>query len=114
MPGNPGALDQWVRFERPVRTSDPAGGSTVTWQEVATVWADVAPLSASERSAGGKIEAANMYRIRIRRLAGLDAQMRLIWLSNGDAALNIRGLNDPGPRAPMQELTAEMGVGVPG
>ena len=114
MPGNPGVMDQQIRIEQPSRTPDSAGGATVSWTEVATVWAEVVPLSASERTAGGKIEAANMHRIRIRRMPGLDAQMRLVWVSNGNAVLNIRGVNDPGPRAAMQELTAEMGVGVPG
>ncbi|MBN9025581.1 MAG: head-tail adaptor protein [Rhizobiales bacterium] len=36
-----GQLSNRVTLERPVRSGDGAGGATVDWQEVATLWARI-------------------------------------------------------------------------
>ena len=45
-----GHLRQRISVERPVRTSDGGGGAAESWVLVAEVWAQIRPLSGSERA----------------------------------------------------------------
>lgn len=58
---------------------DPVTGETSqSWQEVATVWAAIEPLSAREFIAASATQSAITARIVIRYRDGLNASMRLI------------------------------------
>lgn len=65
---NPGRLDRRVTLQYSVPTRDAAGGESLTWYEVATVWAEQAQVD------GGRLYAAEakhyesglVYRIRHR------------------------------------------------
>ena len=74
-------LDTRIRIERKVVTHDPQYGTEqVTWTEFACVWAevkDIRPLKA-ERLADSIQIGRSPARIRIRYLAGLAADMRII------------------------------------
>ena len=74
-------LDTRIRIERKVVARDPQYGTeAVTWAEFATVWAEVKDIlpSRAERLADSIQIGRRSARIRIRYLAGLSADMRII------------------------------------
>lgn len=82
-------LDTRIRIERKIVTPDPLYGTeTVTWVEFATVWADVQDVlpSRTERLADNIAIANRPARIRLRHLAGITPDMRVII---GDRTLQI-------------------------
>ena len=74
-------LDTRIRIERKVVTHDPQYGTEqVTWTEFACVWAEVKDIlpSRAERMANQIQIARRPARIRIRYLAGITPDMRVI------------------------------------
>jgi len=74
-------LDTRIRIERKVVTRDPQYGTEiVAWAEFACVWAEVKDIlpSKAERLADSIQIGRRPARIRIRYLAGLAADMRII------------------------------------
>lgn len=79
-----GRLRQRLRIEAPHRVQDPdTGALTTTWEEVATVYGSIEPLSADSfikaQSVGSKVST----RIVIRYRSGLNTSMRLVDVSDG-------------------------------
>ena len=76
------SLDTRIRIERKLVTRDPQYGTEqVTWVQFAYVWAEVRDIlpSKAERLADSVQIARRPARIRIRYLAGLVADMRVIF-----------------------------------
>ena len=74
-------LDRRIRIKRKVVTRDPQYGTEqVSWTEFACVWAEVKDIlpSRAERLADSIQIGRRPARIRIRYLAGLAADMRII------------------------------------
>jgi SPP1 family predicted phage head-tail adaptor len=74
-------LDTRIRIERKIAVADPLYGTeTVTWAEFATVWAEVQDVlpSRAERLADSIVIANRPARIRMRHLAGITPDMRVI------------------------------------
>jgi SPP1 family predicted phage head-tail adaptor len=108
-----GKYDQRIRIEDEVRTPDGGGGSPVAWTPVAEnpeIWAAVWAISSREQFAGGQLSGVSSYRVRIRRRDDLTTAHRLVWLSNGDMLMNIRGIIDNGRRVDYLELLVDTGV----
>lgn len=75
------SLDTRIRIERKLVTRDPQYGTEqVTWGQFACVWAEVKDIlpSKAERLADSIQIGRKPARIRIRYLAGLAADMRII------------------------------------
>jgi SPP1 family predicted phage head-tail adaptor len=75
------SLDTRIRIERKVVARDPQYGTEeVTWAQFASVWAEVRDIlpSKAERLADSIQIGRKPARIRIRYLAGLAAEMRII------------------------------------
>jgi SPP1 family predicted phage head-tail adaptor len=73
-------LTDRVRIEQPARINDGFGGVTVTWTELATVFADVRPMSMnSETMVADQVTARAAYRVTIRKNISVSASMRLVW-----------------------------------
>lgn len=89
-----GKLRHRVTIQQPGQTQDPATGEPTTdWQDVATVWASVEPLSAREFIAAQAGQSEISARIKIRYREGIDATMRIL---HRGKAYNIEGvLADP-------------------
>ena len=112
---DPGDLDQRVTFQSPSGATDAGGGRATGWTDIAanpTVWANIEALTGREGVEADKLEASARYRVTIRNRSDVDSSMRLVWLTNGNLALNIREMPDPGPRALYREFFAEEGVAV--
>lgn len=85
-----GKLRHRVRIEQYVDVLDSSGEPTrgehgefiKEWQEVATVWAAIEPLSAREFIQSAAMQSQITARIIIRYRSGLNAAMRLVHLVN--------------------------------
>ena len=103
----PGQLDERVTIQSQVRVADAGGGYAESWQDVATVWARVRPLSGRERDMGEQLESPRDYRVTIRRRSDVTTAHRLVWRG---AALNVRFVADAGPRPLYMDLDCQRGV----
>jgi len=67
-PIRPGQLDRRITLRTPVFTPGPRGERVVTWQDLATVWAEVRPLPGTEVLTGAQATtlADTLFRIRWR------------------------------------------------
>lgn len=74
-----GRLRHRVTIQRQTQTQNPLTGElTVTWTNVATVWAAVEPISAREFVVSQEPNARVTARATIRYRDGIDASMRLV------------------------------------
>ncbi len=106
----PGELDQRLRIESQNNAADGQGGFTKGWSTVATVWAEVEPITGREGVEADRLEFALRYRITIRTGQTFDTSARLVWTSNGNKVLNIREIHDAGGRQNFVMIIAESGV----
>ena len=102
-----GSLDQRVTFKREVRTPDGMGGATVEWQDIATLWAMVRPMTGRERERTNRVDAEMMYVIKIRNREDLTEKDIAEWRGR---TLNLRAVKYAGPREMYLEIDAELGV----
>lgn len=81
-----------VLIQRQVEAQDPDNGAViVSWQDVATVWSEISPLSAREFIAAQAEDSKVNTRITIRYRNDVTAKMRLYHASK-DAYYNIEGV----------------------
>lgn len=74
-----GRLRHRVTIQSQTQTQNPLTGElTVTWTDVATVWAAVEPISAREFVAAQEPNARVTTRVTIRYLDGIEPSMRLL------------------------------------
>jgi SPP1 family predicted phage head-tail adaptor len=73
---DPGRLRHRVTLAAPVATPDGAGGETVAWSTVATVWAAVEPVAAAERRIADHLAAAVTHRVILRWRGDVTGGMR--------------------------------------
>ena len=88
-------LRERVRIEQLTRSDDGYGGSTASWGELATVFAQVEPIlsSSNESASAGQRSAYAGYRVRVRMRSDVDASMRIIWKTH---TLTIHSLHEQG------------------
>ena len=61
-----GALSQRITLQQRALAQDPTGGQLATWSDVATVWAEVTPLSGRELIAAQAVASETSHQITIR------------------------------------------------
>lgn len=59
-------LDRALVLEQPVRVADGAGGSTLSWVAVGSLWAELAPGAGREAAGEEVLRASVPYRITVR------------------------------------------------
>ncbi len=91
MSGKIGPLRERVIIEQASMVLDDAGGHTLSWNPIATVWAQIENRSGSEVVVGERIESHRTRRVRIRRRTNIGPGMRLLW---GATPLDIRVVTD--------------------
>ena len=104
----PYALRHKVALEKPVRVSDGAGGYTITWELVATLWAEIRRLRGNEAQAQGKITASNAHLFTLRFRKDINEEMRFCYNAR---LFNIRSIHNVGEKNTSLEVYAEEGVG---
>lgn len=104
-----GKLRHRVTIEKPVRAQDPDTGAIEDdWQEVATVWASVEPLSAKEFVAAQATQSEVEARIKMRSRSDVDATMRIL---HRGQIFNIAGVL-PDPESGRHWMTLPVSRGV--
>lgn len=97
-----------VIIEQMQRTSDGAGGSSVSWSEVDIVWAAVEPLSTTstsrERFNDNQLQTTTRYKITLRYRNDVTADMRLVL---GSRIFDIKSIINPGERNEVLEILVE-------
>lgn len=101
-------LDQRVTFRKEVQTDDGMGGHSTTWEDVATVWAKVRPMSGGEREHSDRENVRANYLIVIRPRDDIDESCIAVWEGT---EFNIRFVKYR-PRSRFLELEAEKGVAI--
>lgn len=101
-------LDQRVMLQQKSVARAANGEEVVTWNDVATVWAEAIPLRGREFFAAAQMQQTVDVRFRIRARAGLAGDMRLQWKAQPyDITAIIPGT---GPYAGFLELMTVSGV----
>lgn len=89
---DPGRLRLRLVLETATPTPDGAGGSTLAWNAVATVAADVTPVNAEERDVGEGLADLTLQKIVIRRRVDVSAGDRF---RLGERLFRIKNITDP-------------------
>jgi SPP1 family predicted phage head-tail adaptor len=88
----PGRLRQRLVLEKPQATPDGAGGSTLVWNAVGIVAAEVTPVKAEERGVGEGISDLILHKIAVRHRADIEAGDRF---RLGQRTMLILAVSDP-------------------
>lgn len=107
MSGLASRLKHQVILQEPQETSDGAGGAQLAWDDVATIWAEIAPLRGGEVLIAGRLQSNVTHRIAIRYREDVTAKMRLLY---GARAFYIQAVLNPEEANATLELFAEEGV----
>ena len=104
-------MRQRVTIQQATETADTAGGTTRSWSDVATVWAEVLPLGGGriERLFANQLQAEASHRITIRYRSGVTTAMRI---SYAGRVFNIRSVTNVNEAGVLLELLVEEGVAV--
>lgn len=84
-----------VVLEEPVESADDIGGVTRSFQPRITLWAQLAPVSASERSEAQQTGSRITHRLSLRWRGDITSAMRFV---AGPGVFDIRGQYDPDGR----------------
>ena len=101
---DPGRLRLRLTLEHASATPDGAGGSTLTWSEVAIVPADVTPIRAEEREAGEGVADLTLHKIVIRKRSDVFGGNRL---RMGERIFRIASVTDPDEDGRFLQLICE-------
>lgn len=101
-----GQLDQRVTLQSRSVVTDAAGQDTITWVDVATVWAQCQALRGREFFAAAQVQQEQTVKVRIRYRADVVQTMRLVWQGR---AYDITGVVPVG-RKEMLEIMCLQGV----
>ncbi len=73
-----GGMRHRITIQAETTVTDNGGGFSSSWQDVAEVFARIAPLSGYERLSFGKVETGVSHRILIRHRPDVSAASRLV------------------------------------
>ena len=102
-----GLLNKRATFLSLASVSDGAGGSTLSWQEYVTVWAQFSPERAREKIQQGRIADNQAGVLRVRSSAAtrlVDGKYRVVV---DGVTYNVRGAANPDQRNDMIEFVVE-------
>jgi SPP1 family predicted phage head-tail adaptor len=103
-----GRLRHRIRIDEQVVHVNSSGEQDVAWEEVATVWAAIEPLSARESLLAEQVQSKVNARIVIRARDDIRASMRAV---HGSTVYNIEGvIRDPDSGLEWLTLPCSTGV----
>ena len=89
-----GAMREQISIEEPTMTSDTYGGNTRAWNSIATVWANVKPVSAAEKFFAGKVEMDVSHKIKIRYRDDVNATQRIVYGARTFIITGVRNIDE--------------------
>lgn len=101
-----GQLDQRVTLQSRSVTTDAMGQETITWLDIATVWAQCQAVRGREFFAAAQVQQEQTIKVRIRYRADVSMLTRLVWQGR---AHDITGVVPVG-RKEMLEIMCLQGV----
>lgn len=99
-----GAMRHRVTIEEPVRAGDAGGGADISWQSVATVWAEMQPKSGREIFESDQLGGRVTHDVRIRYRDGVTPKMRVF---HAGRVFDIRYVSNAGERKEWLLLACE-------
>jgi SPP1 family predicted phage head-tail adaptor len=90
-----GDLRHKITFQAPTNSPDGCGGGDLTWSDVTTAWAKIAPVSAGEKFMASKLEEDVSHKITIRYNASVTSVQRIKF---GTRTFKIVGVLNPEER----------------
>lgn len=107
-----GDLRRRVTIQQRSAPADALGQPVQAWEDVATVWADVAPLSGRELVSARAVNAELTHTVTIRYqgLFGNPLAMAKMRVLYGARVFNIQGSVDPDERHKSLELSCSEGL----
>ena len=105
---NPGLLNRRLTLEAPVESADGAAGVVRSYSTVATLWAEVTPVSAARAIEAERVGARITHRIGIRFSSDITTTHRFL---DGDRMFRIVSLRDRDGRKRYLAIEAEEIVG---
>lgn len=100
---NAGKLDREIVIESATKTQSGTGEETLVWATFASCWAQVTPMTASERYRGDALHSARVSVFRVRYVAGVLPTMQIAYEG---LKWRITGIAEVGRRA-FLDITAE-------
>jgi SPP1 family predicted phage head-tail adaptor len=91
-----GLLNHEMTLEEPVETPDGAGGFTIVWTGIATIWARLEPLDPAREAWAGRDAAEQTHRITIRFRDDVRQGMRLRKLTRLFPILSVWDADETG------------------
>jgi len=101
---NPGSLNRRLTLEAPVESADGAGGVVREFETVATLWAEVMPVSAARAIEAERAGARITHRIGIRFADDISTRHRF---RDGERVFRIVSLRDRDGRKRFLAIEAE-------
>lgn len=106
-----GARRERITIRRKSRVQRTDGGYDTTLTDLATRWAAVSPVRASEGEEAGRKRGTVTYLIEVdSRGTDCITDDVIVWATNGNLILNVREVRQPGTRALPLVIVAESGV----
>lgn len=100
---NLGRLDRKIKIQAPTESRDAGGGVVQTFSDVAEVWAEVRPVTSSERFATEAIHSARASVFRVHFINDLSSKCRILY---DGLVFEIKGIAEIGRRVGL-EITGE-------
>lgn len=86
-----GSLRQRLLLEQPIRSAGEGGAAHVIWQPVATLWAEIRPLTGKEIFRADAFYGVSVYEIRTRFREDIGPEMRFV---SGQRIFDIRAVHN--------------------
>lgn len=96
-----GSLNKLITIETYTETVDSFGGVTNVWAEYSKAWANIVPLSGSEKYVSAEKHATATHQITVRYLSGITPNMQIVY---GARTFEIASIINVGERNKMMQL----------
>ena len=101
-----GPLNKRITLQSPKTGRDAFGQPLTGWDDVATVWASVEPISGRELLAAQQMQGEVTHRVRLRYRAGITTAQRILF---GARVFDIQSVINPREQGASLELLAKEG-----
>lgn len=91
------AKNRKIILQSPSGTRNAIGERVTTWTNVATVWAEISPLSVRDLLAAGQMQSEVTHRVRVRygaSIAAIDSSWRVLYGSRALTISGVRNINE--------------------